>query len=159
MSEGKRLAISANSVPERRGCSYPAPFDTPCADREKRALGEYFGLKDFGVNFVSLPPGCWSSQRHWHTREDEWIYVLSGEPTLVTDEGETLLVPGMHAGFPAGEPNGHHLVNKTDRPIAYLEIGSKNSEDDCYYADIDMQILKRAQGGRFTRKNGESYSV
>ena len=93
-------ALAAMSLPVRRGTRYPAPFDAPCAAREKRALGDAFGLADYGVNLVTLPPGSWSSQRHWHSVEDELIYVLEGEPVLVTDAGRTPLKPGMCAGFP-----------------------------------------------------------
>lgn len=158
MKTDRPVAIDAGSVAVRQGTGYPKPFDAPCARREKRALGEPFGLADFGVNLVTLPPGCWSSQRHWHSLEDEWIYVLSGTPTLVSDDGETELEPGMCAGFRAGVENGHHLINRTDAPVTYLEIGSRNADDDGFYCDIDMQILKRSQGGAFTRKSGEPYS-
>jgi uncharacterized cupin superfamily protein len=150
-------ALSAESMQPRRGSGYPAPLDAPCRERMKRALGDPFGLTDFGVNLVTLPPGAWSSQRHWHSHEDELIYVLSGTPTLVTDEGETPLAPGMCAGFPAGQPNGHHLVNRSSEPAVILEVGSRKAEDDGFYPDVDLQILKRGRGGRFTRKNGEPY--
>ena len=106
---------------------------------------------------VTLPPDCWSSQRHWHSHEDEWIYVLSGTPTLVTDDGETELVPGMCVGFRAGAENGHHLVNRSDAPATYLGVGSRKRDDGAYYSDIDMQILNRDQGDRFTHRNGEPY--
>jgi uncharacterized cupin superfamily protein len=157
MSDEKMPAIEAAALPARGGSSYPKPYDEPCIEREKRALGDHFGLSDFGVNLVTLAPGAWSAQRHWHTHEDELIYVLSGEPTLVTDEGATTLGPGMCAGFRASRPNGHALINNTEAPVTYLEVGSRNPEDSAYYSDIDMQILKRAKGGRFTRKNGEPY--
>ncbi len=117
-------------------------------------MGDPFGLTDFGVNLVELPPGAWSSQRHWHSHEDEFVYILQGHPTLITDEGETELAPGMCAGFKAGEANGHHLVNKTSAPVTYLEMGSRSAEDDGFYSDIDLRILKRAKGGEFTRKDG-----
>ncbi len=120
-------------------------------------LGDEFGLTDFGVNFMTMPPGAWSSQRHWHTHEDEFVYMLSGCLTLVTDAGETELHPGMCVGFPAGEANGHHLINKSDTPATYLEIGSRKVDDDGHYADIDMQILKRAKGGGFTHRDGTPY--
>ena len=157
MPEERKPAMPAEALPARRGSSYPKPFDQVCIEREKRALGDYFGLKDFGVNLVTLPPGAWSAQRHWHTHEDEFVYILSGEPVLITNEGETRLGPGMCAGFPANRPNGHALANKSGEPVVYLEIGSRNPEDDGYYSDIDMQILKRAKGGRFARKSGEPY--
>jgi uncharacterized cupin superfamily protein len=158
MSEKTAPAIAADSVPSKRGASYPAPFDQPCAARERRALGDAFGLNDFGVNLMTLPPGVWSSQRHWHSHEDEFVYVLAGNPTLVTDAGRTRLAPGMCAGFPAGAANGHHLVNETDAPVTLLEVGSRKPDDDCYYADIDMQILKRNSRDReYTRRDGTPY--
>ena len=111
------------SVTPRVGSTYPAPFGAPLAGREKRALGDTLKLTQFGVNLVTLAPGSWSSQRHWHANEDEFIYVLDGEVTLVTDAGEKVLGPGMAAGFPAGKPDGHHLVNRSERPALYLEVG------------------------------------
>lgn len=157
MSDQPKPAVAAETLPAWRGSSYPKPFDEACAAREKRELGDCFGIEDFGVNLVTLPPGAWSAQRHWHTHEDEFVYILSGEPTLVTDEGETKLGPGMCAGFAAGRANGHALINKTATPVTYLEVGSRHAEDDAYYSDIDMQLLKRAKGGRFAHKNGEPY--
>ncbi|MGD9537500.1 MAG: cupin domain-containing protein [Alphaproteobacteria bacterium] len=157
MSDKRKPALATETLPARRGSPYPKPHDEVCIEREKRALGDYFELKDFGVNLLTLPPGAWSSQRHWHSHEDEFVYVLSGEPTLVTDEGETQLRPGMCAGFPANKPNGHALVNKTASPVTVLEVGSRKPEDNGYYSDIDMQILGRGKGGRFTRKNGKPY--
>ncbi|MCW5700595.1 MAG: cupin domain-containing protein [Rhodospirillales bacterium] len=154
MTDSKSPACDAESLPPRIGTSYPKPYDEPCAKRRKRALGDAFDLNDFGVNLVVLPPDCLSSQRHWHSHEDEFIYVLTGTLTLVTDAGETVLAPGMCAGFPAGVPDGHHLINKSDRTATYLEIGSRRRDDDVFYSDIDMQVLKRADGGTFTRKDG-----
>lgn len=136
------------------GSGYPPPYDEPCRKRRRRHLSDSFGLTDFGVNIVELSPGTWSSQRHWHSHEDEFVYVLEGSLTLITDEGETELSPGMCAGFKAGVANGHHLVNRSGAPAVYLEMGSRNAEDDGFYSDIDMQILKRAKGGEFTRKDG-----
>ena len=154
MSEKNPVAVDATTLPVKTGSGYPAPYDEPCKERQRQVLGDVFGLNDFGVNLMTLPPGAWSSQRHWHTHEDEFVYVLSGTATLVTDAGETSLTPGMCAGFAAGDANGHHLVNKSDEPFVYLEIGTRNADDDGYYADIDMQILKRAKGGDFARKDG-----
>lgn len=150
-------AIAAASVPPRRGSGYPHPFSLPCAGREKHALGDAFGLDQYGVNLVRLPPGTWSSQRHWHTAEDEFLYILEGRPTLVTDAGRTLLAPGMCAGFPAGEANGHHLVNDTNAPAAYLEVGARREDDDVDYPDIDMRIRGRGAGGTFVHKDGTPY--
>lgn len=154
MSEKKPVAVDATTLPVETGSGYPAPYDEPCRERQRQVLGDVFGLNDFGVNYMTLPPGAWSSQRHWHSLEDEFVYVLAGTATLVTDDGETQLTPGMCAGFPAGDANGHHLVNKSGEPVVYLEIGTRNADDDGFYSDIDMQILKRAKGGDFTRKDG-----
>ena len=154
MSEKKPITVDAATLSVKTGSGYPAPYDEPCRERQRQVLGDVFGLNDFGVNYMTLPPGAWSSQRHWHSHEDEFVYVLSGTATLVTDDGETQLTPGMCAGFPAGVSNGHHLVNKSDEPVVYLEIGTRDADDDGYYSDIDMKILKRAKGGDFTRKDG-----
>lgn len=150
-------ATDAAALPMRRGTRYPAPFDAPCAAREKRALGDAFGLRDYGVNLVTLPPGAWSSQRHWHSDEDEFVYVLEGEPVLVTDAGRTPLKPGMCAGFPAGAGDGHHLRNETARQVVYLEVGSRRLDDDVEYPDIDLRAPGRARGGRFARRDGRLY--
>ena len=157
MNESKRVAIDAETPPTRLGSGYPNPYDQPCADRKKKPLGDAFNLSDYGVNLVSLPPGTWSSQRHWHSLEDEFIYILQGRPILVTDEGETRLEPGMCAGFPAGVANGHHLVNNTDDDVAYLEVGSRRDDDDVEYSDIDMQVKRRGYGTGFTHKDGTPY--
>jgi uncharacterized cupin superfamily protein len=119
----KRWLDPANLTP-RMGSIYPAPFAAPVTGREKRALGDPLGLTQFGVNLVTLGPGSWSSQRHWHENEDDFIYVLEDEVSLVTDEGETVLRPGMAAGFAAGARDGHHLVNRGLVPARYLEVGT-----------------------------------
>jgi uncharacterized cupin superfamily protein len=151
-------ALDPQTVPARQGSSYPAPFRAEVESRQKRPLGDALGLSQFGVNLVLLPPGCWSSQRHWHTDEDEFVYVLEGELTLVTDAGEQLLRPGTAAGFPAGKADGHHLINRTGRPAIYLEVGSRRDDvDQVDYPDIDMAV--RLVDGRqmFVRKSGEPY--
>ena len=158
MNDDKSLAVAAAWISPRRGSNYPHPFSEPCAGREKRALGDAFGLADYGVNRVTLPPGTWSSQRHWHSDEDELVYVLEGNPTLVTDEGRMPLAPGMCAGFQAGVANGHHLVNDTERPVVYLEIGSRRTGEDVDYSDIDMQIKGRGLGGGYLHKDGTPYA-
>jgi len=152
-----RSWLDPKSVTPRLGSTYPAPFGNPLVGREKRALGDALQLTQFGVNLVTLPPGSWSSQRHWHANEDEFVYVLEGEVTLVTDAGEETLGPGMAAGFPAGNADGHHLINRSDRPVLYLEVGTRAANEVAEYSDIDM--VARKQGGRFvfTRKNGEPY--
>jgi uncharacterized cupin superfamily protein len=145
------------SVPPRRGSLYPAPFGDPLVGREKRVLGDALRLTQFGVNLVTLAPGAWSSQRHWHANEDEFIYVLEGEVTLVTDAGEKVLGPGMAAGFPAGKADGHHLINRSDQPALYLEAGTRAETEEAQYSDIDMMARKADGHFVFMRKNGEPY--
>jgi uncharacterized cupin superfamily protein len=157
MNVHRRPWLDPMSVAPRRGSIYPAPFGDPVAGREKRALGDPLGLTQFGVNLVTLAPGAWSSQRHWHVHEDEFIYILEGEVTLVTEAGEAVLRAGMAAGFPAGKADGHHLINRSDAPVRYLEAGTRAEHEEAQYSDIDM--MARKQGGRFVfmRKNGEPY--
>ena len=152
-------ALDPMTLPARTGSSYPAPYDADCADREKRALGDALGLTRYGVNLVRLAPGCWSAQRHWHAQEDEFVYILEGTATLVTDGGEQTLGPGMVAGFPGGREDGHHLINKSDATLVYLEVGDRPAADDCHYPDIDLHIEdgKGRHPGIFTNKKGEPY--
>ena len=153
----KAKALDASAVQPRIGSSYPPPFDKPCANRERRALGNAFGLSQFGVNLLTLPPGAWSSQRHWHEQEDEFVYVLEGEVTLIIDAGEQRLTPGMAAGFPAGDRDGHHLVNRSDRPAQVLEVGTRADRDYAEYPDIDMTVEITDGTARFRHRNGEPY--
>jgi len=157
MSEEKTCWLDPEDVTPRRGSLYPKPFDAPVAGREKRALGDALDLTQFGVNLVTLAPGAWSSQRHWHANEDEFVYVVDGEVTLVTDAGEQILGPGMAAGFPAGKADGHHLINRTEASALYLEVGTRAATEEAEYSDIDMAARK--EGGRFVfaHKNGEPY--
>lgn len=149
-------AIAALDLPASIGAGYPDGFRELCAAREKRRLGDGLGIDQFGVNLVRLPPGTGSSLRHWHTHEDELVYVLSGEITLITDAGETLMTPGMIAGFKAGVPDGHHLVNKSSADATYLEIGSRNPLDGAEYPDLDLRVGPDGKGGRlFTDKAGK----
>jgi uncharacterized cupin superfamily protein len=151
-------ALDPKTVPARRGSSYPEPFRAAVAAREKRPLGDALGLTQFGVNLVLLPPGCWSAQRHWHSHEDEFVYVVDGELTLVTDAGEQVLRAGMAAGFPAGTPDGHHLINRTERPATYLEVGTRREDvDEVDYPDIDMAVRHHDGIQMFVRKSGEPY--
>jgi uncharacterized cupin superfamily protein len=154
-SEKKSPWLDPVGVAPRRGSLYPPPFAEPVAGREKRALGDALGLTQFGVNLVTLAPGAWSSQRHWHAQEDEFIYVLEGDVTLVTDAGEQVLGPGMAAGFPAGKADGHHLINRTDKPARYLEAGTRAETEVAHYSDIDLMARKEKGRFVFTRKNGE----
>jgi uncharacterized cupin superfamily protein len=137
--------IDPKNVGVRRGSAYPAPFDEPCRERSRQRLGEAAGLTDFGVNLLRLAPGSWSSQRHWHAAEDEFIYVLEGEVVLVTDAGEERLRAGDCAGFKAGVADAHHLRNLSDREAVVLEVGSRKSEADAVeYPDIDLCLPKGA---------------
>ena len=145
------------SVAPRTGSSYPAPFQAECASRIKRALGDAVGLMHFGVNLVHLNPGDWSAQRHWHSHEDEFVYVLDGELTLVTDAGEQLLGPGMAAGFPAGVEDGHCLINRGTGVAVYLEVGDRSREDVVQYPDVDLIAESQDEGRRFTNRKGEPY--
>ena len=143
------------SHPTRRTTIYPAPFNQGFDKRGKRALTEALGLTQFGINLTTLEPGGQSAHRHWHAAEDEAIYVVEGTLTLVTDDGEHILTPGMMAGFPAGLANGHHLINRGSEPGTYLEMGTRARDDDVIYSDIDLQLTKRDGQSRFTRKTGE----
>ena len=147
--------IDIGSVPERKGVGYPAPFAAASAERIRQRLGDAGGLRDFGVNLMRLPPGNWSAQRHWHTHEDEFVFVVEGELTLVEDGGETLLRAGDCAAFPKNSGDGHHLINRSDRPAVYLEVGSRNLDDVIYCSDFDMMSASR--DGRFTHKDGTPY--
>ena len=135
------------------GTLYPPPFDQPCRARERIKLGDAAGLSQFGVNLLRLPPGAWSSQRHWHTREDEFVYVLSGEVVLVTDSGEEVLRAGDAAGFPAGDTNGHCLQNRSSADAQVLEIGSRVPDETAHYSDIDMVAHRSV----YTRRDGTPY--
>jgi uncharacterized cupin superfamily protein len=144
--------LDLTTIAQRTGSGYPAPFDRPTAGRIRQALGDAAGLSQFGVNLLQLPPGGWSSQRHWHTAEEEFVFVVSGELTLVTNAGETVLRAGDCAGFPAGRPDGHHLVNKSSAPAVCLEVGSRIPGDSAHYPDIDLFFDGVAD--QYTRRDG-----
>jgi uncharacterized cupin superfamily protein len=148
--------IDIGKVYERKGSSYPPPFGEQAKDRIKQALGDAGGLGDFGVNLTRLPPGAWSSQRHWHSAEDEFVYILSGEVVLVTDAGEEMLRAGDCVAFPKNRPDGHNMINRSSQIAAYLEVGTRSKDDICTYPDIDMH-LDRGKGG-FTHKDGTPYT-
>ena len=152
--------VNAVDVETRSGSGYPAPFNLPCQARQWQEIGEAAGLTQFGVNLVRVPPGSWSSQRHWHTHEDEFVYLIEGEAILVTGNGETIMKPGDFAGFPAGDDDGHHLQNRSDRDAVFLVVGSRReSDDEIHYSDIDMHLPNTPGQGRvkFTRKDGTLY--
>lgn len=153
----KPAAIRATDVAARTATIYPPPYDAPLAGRAKRALGDVFGLSQFGVNLTVLAPGAASSERHWHEREDEFIYVLDGQVTLIDDAGEHMLTAGMCAGFKAGVPNGHKLVNRSSQPATYLEIGTRSEGERAHYPDADMAGEKVDGTFRLTRKDGSSF--
>jgi uncharacterized cupin superfamily protein len=157
MAESFPAAVAAEDVEARFATIYPAPYAAALKGREKRALGDAFGLTQFGVNLTTLAPGTWSSQRHWHEREDEFIYVVEGEITLIDDSGEHRLTPGMCAGFKAGVANGHHLVNKSGRPASYLEIGTRSNDERAHYSEADMAASKVDGQWKLTRKDGSAY--
>ncbi|MEX3949911.1 cupin domain-containing protein [Paraburkholderia sp. EG287B] len=148
--------IDIASVPKRQGTGYPAPFDAPCAERIRQRLGDAGGLRDFGVNFMHLPPGNWSSQRHWHSDEDEFVYVLEGKLTLIEDDGETVLRAGDCAAFAKHSGNGHHMINRSDRVAVYLEVGSRSPADVITCSDVDM--ISPSSDGRFLHKDGTPYA-
>jgi uncharacterized cupin superfamily protein len=147
--------IDVKSVPLRTGSGYPSPFCDTAGNRIKQALGLAAGLGQFGVNLTRLPPQEWSSQRHWHPNEDEFVYVLEGELTLIEEGGETVLRAGECAGFARGVPNGHHFVNKSATVAVYLEVGTRTAGDDCHYPDVDLFYDGKAD--RYTHKNGAPY--
>jgi uncharacterized cupin superfamily protein len=132
--------IDPTTAPAGSGSRYPAPFDEPCRGRSWRRLGEAAGLTQFGVNQVRLPPGAWSSQRHWHSHEDEFVYVLEGEVVLVTDAGDQMLRAGGSAGFKAGVRDGHHFQNRSGADVVLLVVGSRSDEDECAYPNIDLAL-------------------
>src|SRR5919201_5272282 len=134
----KLPALDPKTVEEKRGSGYPEPFRSRMGDRAKRRLGDACGLTKFGVNLVTLGPGGKSALRHWHTLEDEFVYVLEGELVLVTGAGEQRLTPGMCAGYPAGSRDAHHMINRSDRPARYLEIGNRIDGDNAFYPDDDL---------------------
>jgi uncharacterized cupin superfamily protein len=152
----KRIDVAALSPVV--GTLYPSPFDVPCRARERTKLGDAAGLSQFGVNLLRLPPGAWSSQRHWHTGGDEFVYVVSGEVALVTDGGEEILRAGDAAGFPAGDTNGHCLQNRSKSDAQVLEIGTRVSGDAAYYPDIDMVAPAGGKPAPYTRRDGTPYA-
>jgi uncharacterized cupin superfamily protein len=149
--------IDLSAVPASTGSSYPHPFDTPCSGQTYQRLARAAGLTLFGVNLTVLQPGAWSSQRHWHSHEDEFVWVLEGELTLVTDAGEELLRAGDCAAFRRGEPDGHHLINRSARPATVLEIGNSDPRDRCVYPDIDLVVEPGAPG--YSHRDGKPYPL
>jgi uncharacterized cupin superfamily protein len=152
------VAVVAADVPPRaKPSAYPEPFASRVAGRDKSVLGDLFGLTNFGVNLTRLAPGAISALRHAHTLEDEFVYVLEGRPTLYTDAGAHALEPGMCAGFKAGTGVAHHLVNETDRPVVYLEVGDRTPGDSATYPDDDLVATATSSGWRFSHRDGTPY--
>ena len=149
--------IDAAALTPIVGTLYPAPFDEPCRARARTRLGDMAGLTQYGVNLLRLPPGAWSSQRHWHSHEDEFVYVLSGEVVLVTDEGEETLRAGDAAGFAAGDSNGHCFQNRSNRDAQILEIGTRVPGDAGFYSDIDMVAPAGGEPSIYTHRDGTPY--
>lgn len=149
-------AIDPRSVEVKTGSSYPEPYRSQVGGRRKRALGDALGLANYGVNLVELEPGAMSSMRHWHSKQDEFVYVLEGELTLITDRGEQVLSAGMAAGYPAGSGDGHHMINRSDAIACYLEVGDRGPGDAVTYSDIDLALADNATD-EFTHKDGTPY--
>jgi uncharacterized cupin superfamily protein len=149
--------VAAQAPPRAKPSNYPAPFAARMAGREKRPLADLFGLSNFGVNLTRLAPGASSALRHAHSRQDEFIYILQGQPVLRTDSGETQLAPGMCTGFKAGTGNGHHLLNRTGEDVIYLEVGDRSAGDSVAYPDDDIQAVVVDGQWQFAHKDGKPY--
>lgn len=152
------MLINPEDIPQQTTTNYPEEFKSFVAGRFKKRLGDAAGLQNFGVNLTKLAPGSCSALRHWHTRQDEFIYVLSGELTLVTDEGEQILTPGMAAGFPAGVANGHHLINRSNSEAVYLEIGDRTPSDEVIYPNDNLVAKDSPNGWVFSHRDGRLYT-
>ncbi len=152
----KKYAVAMES-PARTGSRYPKPHDAVCLNRTKHVLGDQFDLTQFGVNLAVIAPGAWSSQRHWHEKEDEFIYMLEGELVLADDSGEHVLTPGMCAGFKANNGNGHCLKNLSQKPAVYLEVGSRIPGERVDYSDIDMTGEKTGDKFVFAKRDGSAF--
>jgi uncharacterized cupin superfamily protein len=149
--------VAADAPPRTRPSLYPEPFASRVKGRRKQPLGDLFGLANFGVNLTTLAPGAISALRHAHTRQDEFVYVVRGHPTLYTDEGPTRLAPGMCAGFKAGTGNGHHLVNESGEEVVYLEVGDRTPGDEAHYPDEDLKAVQVDGRYKFVHKDGSPY--
>ncbi|MGB7563278.1 MAG: cupin domain-containing protein, partial [Prochlorococcaceae cyanobacterium] len=155
--QGPKALWAAGAPPRSRGSHYPARFAELMAGREKRVLGETFGLRNFGVNQTRLAPGARTALRHAHSHQDEFVYVLEGHPTLITDDGERELAPGLAAGFAAGDGNAHHLINRTALVVVLLEIGDRSPGDAASYPDDDLRAELIEGAWRFRHKDGRPY--
>ncbi len=149
--------INQASCPVKTGSIYPEPYASMMRGRSSLRLGDAGGLTQFGANLVMLEPGAMSSLRHWHHNEDEFVWVVEGECTLVQDAGETVLRPGDCAAFPAGDPDGHHFVNRTDRVAKFLVVGSRAPQETAVYSDVDMMVTMEKGRAEFTHKDGTPF--
>ena len=146
-----------SALEAKTGAGYPGKLAAGFAGRSRRAMTKDLGLTQFGINMTTLAPGAMSSLRHWHVKEDECVFVVSGALWLVTNDGEVKLTAGMVAGFPAGEANGHHMINRSGEPASYLEIGTRSSDEDVTYSDVDLKLVRANGEVQMTRKSGEPY--
>ena len=151
-----KIDIAALPIDTRTG--YPPPLNRAVQGRERKRLGNAVGLDQFGVNLTTLKPGAATALRHWHEQEDELVYILAGEVVLIEDGGETVLGPGDAAGFKANTPNGHHLINRSQRDVLLLEVGTRSKFEKASYPDVDLVAIRDAAGMRYTRKNGEPHT-
>jgi len=149
--------IDIDKIPVDTATGYPSPFNVAVEGRSRKRLARFAGLTQFGVNICTLKPGAASSQRHWHEKEDELVYVLDGEVVLCEDGGETVLRPGDVVAWKAGVANGHRLINRSDRDTVFIEVGTRAAADRAFYSDIDMIVVRDEKGARYTKKNGELY--
>ncbi|HET7383142.1 MAG TPA: cupin domain-containing protein [Pseudolabrys sp.] len=149
--------IDIDKISVETSTGYPSPFNKAVEGRSRKRLGRAAGLTHFGVNICTLKPGAASSQRHWHENEDELVYVLEGEVVLREDSGEIVLKRGDAAAWKAGVPNGHCLINRSDRDAVFIEVGTRASNERAHYAEIDMMVVRDEKGARYTKKNGEPY--
>lgn len=153
------MKVNPETIPAQTGTTYPEPFRLVVEGRSRKKIGEAAGLKNFGVNLTTLEPGAQSALRHWHSAQDEFVYVVQGKLTLITNEGEQTLTAGEMAGFAAGVANGHHLVNRSEQSAVYLEVGDRTSPDRADYPDEDLVCVPTADGIRqFEYKSGQPYS-
>ena len=149
--------IDIDKLPSDTRTGYPPPYDRVVVGRERKRLGNAVGIDQFGVNLTRLKPGAASALRHWHEQEDELVFILEGEVTLIEDEGEIVLKPGDAAGFKANSRNGHQLVNKSTRDVVYLEVGTRSKYERVDYPEVDLKVVRDDKGMRYTHKNGEPY--
>jgi uncharacterized cupin superfamily protein len=149
--------IDTDKIALDTSTNYPPPFNKAVEGRARKRLGRAAGLTQFGVNICTLKPGSASSQRHWHENEDEFVYVLEGEVVLCEDGGETVLKSGDAAGWKAGVPDGHCLINRSHRDAVFIEVGTRAATERATYSDIDMMVVRDEGGFRYTRKNGAPY--